>query len=114
MKQHYALSLFAGLLATTAVAQPPCLTSFAAPVGQTAVANAAFNAPTVPPTMTGQVRTTSTATPKQVTVSSASGLAIGSSVTGPNIPPGPTITNMVGREPHPSKNVNRAPLTTTA
>jgi hypothetical protein len=111
MKQHYALSLFAGLLATTAVAQPPCLTSFAAPVGQTAVANAAFNAPTVPPTMTGQVTTTSTATPNQVTVSSASGLAIGSSVTGPNIPPGTTITGIAGTTLTLSNNVTGAPFT---
>ena len=91
MKQHYALSLLAGLLASTVMAQPPCLVSFtppAGPAGQTAVANASFNPPTVPPTMTGQVATTSTAAPNQVTVASTTGLAIGNSVTGPNIPPG--------------------------
>lgn len=111
MKQHYALSLLAGLLATTVMAQPPCLTNFGTPAGQSLLPNASFNPPTVPPTMTGQVATTSTATPNQVTVASASGLAIGNSVTGPNIPPGTTITGIAGTTITLSNNVTGAPFT---
>ncbi len=74
-------------------AQLPCIGTIGT---TTQVAAGNWTAATVPSTMTGSVPTTTTAFSNTVTVSSAAGLAIGNTVSGTNIPPGTTITNIVG------------------
>lgn len=91
MTKHYALTLAASLLAAAAMAQPPCLSTFGTPAGQTQPAWP--NPPiSVPPTMSGKVGTTTTAGSTTATVTSSSGMTVGMAVSGPNIAPGTTIT----------------------
>lgn len=94
MKKLYA-PLLLGLLAITAKAQPPCLTNFTTPAGQVN-RTTGWNTPTLPPTMSGNVATTTTAGSNTATVGSAAGLVVGMGVSGPNIPPGTTITAIAG------------------
>lgn len=99
MKQRYSLFLLAafGLLtAQHALAQPPCNTTFSIPAGQTTPPLAAWGASSVPPTMSGAVQTSTTAGSTTATVTVATGLAVGNSVSGPNIPAGTTITAIAG------------------
>lgn len=95
--KHYALALCAGLIGFSLHAQPPCLGNFTtyAP-GQSLVSNASWNPASVPPNMSGNVATTTTAASTTATVLSATGLVIGMGVSGPNIPPGTTIVGIAG------------------
>lgn len=95
MKKLYALAFLVTLLAQNAFAQPPCLVNFTTPAGQVN-RTTGWNPATLPPTMSGNVPTTTTAGSNTVTVGSAAGLVVGMSVTGPNIPPGTTITAISG------------------
>ncbi|MFN3875598.1 MAG: hypothetical protein ACK4L7_06770, partial [Flavobacteriales bacterium] len=95
MKKLYALALLASMLAAPLQAQPPCLSNFTTPAGQTQ-ATTGWNTPTLPPTMSGNVPTTTTAGSNTATVGSAAGLVVGMGVSGPNIPPGTTITAISG------------------
>lgn len=95
MKKLLTLAFLAALLAHSAKAQPPCLTSFTAPTGQVN-RTTGWNPPVVPPTMTGNVSTTTTNGSTTATVLTAAGLTVGMAVSGPNIPLGTTITAIAG------------------
>ncbi|MBK7382715.1 MAG: hypothetical protein IPI81_05170 [Flavobacteriales bacterium] len=56
--------------------------------GTSLVNNGLWNAPTVPPTMTGYLTTTTLALTNTATVSSAAGLSIGTIVNGPELSSG--------------------------
>lgn len=96
MIKHIALALCSSLLAATVMAQPPCATAYTTPGSQTLVPNANWNPATVPPTMSGNVATTTTLGSTTATVLSSSGMVVGMGVSGPNIPPGTTITAIAG------------------
>lgn len=95
MKKLLKLTFLVAVLAHSAKAQPPCLTSFTTPAGQVN-RTTGWNPPTVPPTMTGNVPTTTTNGSTTATVISAAGLTVGMGVSGPNIAPGTTITLISG------------------
>jgi hypothetical protein len=95
MKHTYALALLAAFgLATSAVAQPPCLTGFTTPAGQTQVSNLTFTANTVPPNTTVTLTMTTTAGSNLVTISGCNVVLITNlaGVTGPNVPAGTNIS----------------------
>jgi hypothetical protein len=95
MKHLYALALLVSLgLPAVTFAQPPCLTSFTAPTGQSAVANASFAATTVPPTTSVNLTMTTTAGSNLVTISGCNAALITNlaPVSGPNVPAGTNIS----------------------
>jgi hypothetical protein len=94
MIQRYAslLFLFVSVLSST-WAQPPCLTAFTTPAGQTQVSNATFTA-SVPPTTSVTLTMTTTAGSNLVTISGCNAGLITNlaPVSGPNVPVGTNIS----------------------
>jgi hypothetical protein len=98
MKQRYAhflLTAFGIFIVQFALAQPPCNSNFTTPAGQTAITTGSPWGPaSVPPTMSGAVNTTTNAGSTTASVTVVTGLSVGNTVTGPNIPAGTTITGI--------------------
>lgn len=89
-------ALLAAVIACTstgALAQPPCLSSFATPAGQTAVPNASWDPPVVPSSTCVALNTSTTAGSPVATVVGCNAVLVGSPVTGPNFPPGTTVVS---------------------
>lgn len=95
MRTHHPVLLAAVIACTStgALAQPPCLSGFATPAGQTAVPNASWDPPVVPSSTCVALNTSTTAGTPVATVVGCNAVLVGAPVSGPNFPAGTTVVS---------------------